>query len=180
MFLGAQHTGATAADLGAHAQQWYHSVATPRTSADARTANNTAPTALWGEGGAVAAANQVPIVAGTAEMIGGRGGQPARLFNHGAYTTTAPQQPALQTALQKVIAFSGESHKKWEWTWQRDLGANKKNEFRNEVLVTEEVQCFGMARRETAVITVVHGLRKFLGAQVPAAIKGAVFGESAS
>jgi hypothetical protein len=54
--------------------------------------------------------------------------------------------------LQKVIAFSDEAHKKWEFTWQRDLGANKKNEFRDEVLVTEEVQCFAMTRLDTAVV----------------------------
>jgi hypothetical protein len=58
-FLVAQHTGATAADLSANARQCYHSVVNLRTSADARTANNTAPTAVRGEGGAVAAANQV-------------------------------------------------------------------------------------------------------------------------
>jgi hypothetical protein len=47
-FLGAQHTGATAADLrpDPYAQQCYHSVATPGTSADARTSMSTVPTAV--------------------------------------------------------------------------------------------------------------------------------------
>ena len=66
--------GATAADLGANAPQWYQSVATPR-DGGASTGNNNAMTALRGAGGAVAAANQAQVTPGTAtNTFGAMGG----------------------------------------------------------------------------------------------------------
>jgi hypothetical protein len=83
---------------------------------------------------------------------------------------------ALQNALKQAIAAADDKHKKWEFNWQQGHGATNKNEFRDEVLCMEAVQCFAMARPETSIITIVHGVRKFFHPNAPAAINGSVFG----
>ena len=71
---GASRAGATVADLGANAPQWYHSVATPR-NAGTNTGNNNAVSAWRGAGGAVEAANHAQAVTpGTANTVGNTGG----------------------------------------------------------------------------------------------------------
>jgi hypothetical protein len=133
-------------------------------------------TALRGAGGAVAAANQAQVTPGTAtNTVGATGGQPVRLFTQ--QTPEGGQQGlALQNALKQAITEADDKHKKWEFNWQQGHGANNKNEFRDEALCMEAVQCFAMARPDTSLITIVHGVRKFFHPNAPAAVKGSVFG----
>jgi hypothetical protein len=119
---GALQLGATAADLGANAPQWYHSVSTPGAPAEARTETNSILTVRRVKGSAVAAANHALITPGTVGMSGG-GGQPMRLFHHPPQVTYQQEitrrQPALQAALWKAMAAANVEHKKWEFCGRR-------------------------------------------------------------
>jgi hypothetical protein len=79
-------------------------------------------------------------------------------------------------ALRKVIAVSDATKKRWEFTWQNNSGADGNRDLREELLCTEEIQCFAMAQKSTLVVSIVHGLRKCYFTKVSSAVKGKVLG----
>jgi hypothetical protein len=154
-FLGACRVGATAQDLGGHVQ-WYHSVATPGAS------TVTASTV----GGGSCQGEQAP-------PTGVQGHTPQGALQQ---QQTPRNRQAVVEALKKEVAAADGAKKKWKFTWQRQSGVNGRVEFKEEVLSTEGIRCFAVAREGTLVITIVHGLRKYYFAGASTAVKGKVFG----
>jgi hypothetical protein len=50
------------------------------------------------------------------------------------------------------------------------------NDFREELLVTEKIQAFGIVKSGSTTVTVVHGLRKYYNRNVAPELRGKVLG----
>jgi hypothetical protein len=55
-----------------------------------------------------------------------------------------------------------------------ELGANKKIEFREEVLNTEQLQLFAVMKENSAVLTIIHGLQKYYNGETAPELRGKV------
>jgi hypothetical protein len=84
--------------------------------------------------------------------LGIRGGGAAGEALHPTNSRRRTAELGTATALKQAIAASDEKHKKWEFNWQLGHGASNNNDFRDEALCMEGVQCFAMERPETLVI----------------------------
>jgi hypothetical protein len=170
-YYATRRLGATANEIGGGNVQWHQSITTPGATAVTRDT----PREGIQAGGMDTPNTGVSTITASPQNA-------TRLF-----TSTTPQvlqqqvrrpatRAAVAEALRQVIAASDLTKKHWEFTWQKDSGANGSNDLKEELLCTEEIQCFAMAREGTSVVSVVHGLRKCFYAGASTAVKGKVFG----
>jgi hypothetical protein len=121
---------------------------------------------------AVAGCSQIGQPAGTPNMAAGRvlfqtpagGGDQQRI----------EEQPVVEKTIAEAVKAQSEQERKREFAWQMELGANKKIEFREEVLNTEQLQLFAVVKENSAALTLIHGLRKYYNGETAPELRGKV------
>jgi hypothetical protein len=121
---------------------------------------------------ALTGCSQIGQPAGTPNMAAGRvlfqtpagGGDQQRI----------EEQPAVEKTIAEAVKAQSEQERKQEFAWQMELGANKKVEFREEVLNTEQLQLFAVVKENSAALTIIHGLRKYYNGETAPELRGKV------
>jgi hypothetical protein len=156
-FLATRRVGATAGELAGMGVQWHHNAETPRMDGEHALRDTLTPAVT----NATTGLGMTP-----AASIFGRGGTPGtgistlgspptgtRLFVQTPAQggpTQVTGKAAVEEALKNVMNRSTEASRRFEFVWQKDLGARGKNEFREEVVSSKHqgspMFCHGKAR----------------------------------